>query len=681
MAPGGRNVDSMSSSTRARSLADDLRQRDRDALIALLSARPDLLSPLPESVSELARSAATAPSIRMALHQLDARSLAVAQALSVEPVTVDPEVLGERLPAGSDAKAVVRHGLDRLHELALLWRDGERDHVLREVPATVRNVCGDHVTVFNAEAVAPQPERVHDPDRVDRLAGDRGVLAVAELRDILDRLPRLSIGITRDGVVGLRDLTAAAEALGLAQSRLAMWLELGWLAGLLGPAGETVGVTEAGSQWCVSDIDVAWPLLVQAWWWSDRDWSQFDQEIEPRPHVFGNDHVSSAVATVRRQWLGIVAEAQSGAQVGNIAEVIIDRHPLAWGGLMRSRLDALVTSVAAEAETLGVAALGALSAMGRQLPLDATVVDPRAPEAAGELVALAGTMLPTLTDRILVQGDHTIIAPGPLFPDLAEALGRFADVESVGGATVYRITADSLGRALLAGLLADEILGTLQNHSDVPVPQSVTYLINDIAARHGRVRVGRASAYLSADDPAALAAVIAALGSSTQVHRVNATVLVTEGDPAALLAAARAAGYPALAADGTTSGGTQPAPPPQPPAVVAAGVPAARIAAAADVLLAGGAPLPGVLERDVPDVQRMHSAQVQAVLARASARGQRVWVRYADNAGSTSTRLVTVVTLGGGALEGVDLGRGQLHKFALSRIAGVIVDSETGGDS
>lgn len=668
----------MSSSTRARSLADDLRQRDRDALITLLTARPDLLSPLPESVSELARGAATAPSIRMALHQLDARALAVAQVLSAEPVSVDPEVLAQRLAAGPEATSIVRHGLDRLHQLALLWRDGELDHVLREVPVTVRNVCGDQVVAFVATAVVPRPERTHLPDQVDRLAGERGVLAVAELRDLIDRLPRLAIGVTRDGVVGLRDLAAAAEALGQPQSRLAMWLELGWAAGLLGPAGEVLAATEAGSNWCVSDIDQAWPLVVQAWWWSDRDWSQFDEDLEPRPHAFGNDHVSSAVASVRRQWLSILAEAPAGAQVGNVAEVIVDRHPLAWGGSMRSRLDAVVAAVAAEAETLGVTALGALSAMGRQVLGDGAAVDPRAPVADPGLVEVARDLLPALTDRILVQGDHTLIAPGPLVPELAESLGRFADVESVGAATVYRITTDSLGRALLSGLLAEDILATLEHHSDVPVPQSVQYLVNDIAARHGRVRVGRASAYLSADDPAALTAVTAALGSSARVHRVSDTVLITEGDPAALLAAARAAGYPALATGEAFGGGTQLAAPPQPPAVVAAGVPVARVAAAADVLLAGGAPLAEATDRDAPDVPRMHSAQVQAVLTRASNAGSRVWVRYADNAGSSSTRLVTVVTLGGGVLEAVDLGRGRLHKFALSRIAGVLVDGEAG---
>ena len=630
-------------------------------------------------MSELARSAATAPSIRMALYQLDARSLAVAQAMSLEPVSVEPEVLAQRLPTVPDADEVVRHGVDRLHQLALLWRDGERDHVLREVPVTVRNVCGDHSVAYASAAAQPRPERTHAPEQVDRLAGDRGVLAVAELRDLLDRLPRLAIGVTRDGVVGLRDLAAAAEALGQPQSRVAMWLELGWAAGLLGPAGDVLAATEAGTQWCVSDIDQAWPLVVQTWWWSDRDWSQFDGELEPRPHVFGNDHVSSAVASVRRQWLSIIAEAPQGSQVGNVADVIVDRHPLAWGGSMRPRLDDLVASVAAEAETLGVTALGAISAMGRQLLRDTAAVDPRAPLADAELVAVARTLLPELTDRLLVQGDHTVIAPGPLVPELAEALGRFADVESAGAATVYRITTDSLGRALLTGMLAEEILATLEHHSDVPVPQSVEYLVNDIAARHGRVRVGRASAYLSADDPAALAAVTAALGTSANVHRVSDTVLVTEGDPAALLAAARAAGYPALAGDDSIGGNATLAAPPQPPAAVAAGVPVARAAAAADVLLAGGAPLADAVDRDAPEVPRMHSAQVQAVLARACGAGTRVWVRYADNAGSTSTRLVTVVTLGGGALEGVDLGRGRLHKFALSRIAGVVVDGEEGG--
>jgi hypothetical protein len=40
----------MATSTRNRSLADDLRRRDASSLAAMLADRPDLLSPAPASV-------------------------------------------------------------------------------------------------------------------------------------------------------------------------------------------------------------------------------------------------------------------------------------------------------------------------------------------------------------------------------------------------------------------------------------------------------------------------------------------------------------------------------------------------------------------------------------------------------------------------------------------------------
>ena len=43
-------------------------------------------------------------------------------------------------------------------------------------------------------------------------------------------------------------------------------------------------------------------------------------------------------------------------------------------------------------------------------------------------------------DHVLLQADLTAVAPGPLVPSLARALAIAADVESTGGATVYRFT-------------------------------------------------------------------------------------------------------------------------------------------------------------------------------------------------------------------------------------------------
>ena len=94
------------------------------------------------------------------------------------------------------------------------------------------------------------------------------------------------------------------------------------------------------------------------------------------------------------------------------------------------------------------------------------------------------------------------MAPGPLERELADVLGVLADVESKGGATVYRFTPGSVRRALDAGQSAADLHAFLARHSRTPVPQPLTYLIDDVARRHGRLRVGAASAYVRCDDDA-----------------------------------------------------------------------------------------------------------------------------------------------------------------------------------
>ena len=47
--------------------------------------------------------------------------------------------------------------------------------------------------------------------------------------------------------------------------------------------------------------------------------------------------------------------------------------------------------------------------------------------------------LPKPVDHILIQSDHTAIAPGPLEHEIAQELAILAEIESRGGATVYRL--------------------------------------------------------------------------------------------------------------------------------------------------------------------------------------------------------------------------------------------------
>ena len=59
--------------------------------------------------------------------------------------------------------------------------------------------------------------------------------------------------------------------------------------------------------------------------------------------------------------------------------------------------------------------------------------------------------LPAPVDHVLLQADLTAVAPGPLEGSLAQFMRLVADVESRGGATVYRFSAESLRRGLDAG--------------------------------------------------------------------------------------------------------------------------------------------------------------------------------------------------------------------------------------
>ena len=66
-----------------------------------------------------------------------------------------------------------------------------------------------------------------------------------------------------------------------------------------------------------------------------------------------------------------------------------------------------------------------------------------------------------------------------------------------------------------------------RRRSRTPVPQALTYLIDDVARRHGGLRVGCAGTYLRSDDEALLAEVLAdrAAVESLSLRRLAPTVL------------------------------------------------------------------------------------------------------------------------------------------------------------
>ena len=167
--------------------------------------------------------------------------------------------------------------------------------------------------------------------------------------------------------------------------------------------------------------------------------------------------------------------------------------------------------------------------------------------AVTRMQAVAAAMsahLPAPVDHVLVQADLTAVAPGPLVGSLGAFMRLAADIESRGGATVYRFTPESVRRALDAGWTSAEVIDTVRRSSRTPVPQPLEYLVSDVARRHGQTRIGGAAAYIRSDDAAVLDTMLASRDlSALQLRRLAPTVLVSSADPRVLVDLLREHGF------------------------------------------------------------------------------------------------------------------------------------------
>jgi len=324
--------------------------------------------------------------------------------------------------------------------------------------------------------------------------------------------------------------------------------------------------------------------------------------------------------------------------------------------------DEVVGWAVAEGTVLGVIALDALSTPGR-----AVLQDPE-----GIVAALRAT-LPEPIDHVLLQADLTAVAPGPLVPELARELDLVAEVESAGGATVYRFTEATVRRALDAGRSAADVHELLRRRSATPVPQGLTYLVDDVARRHGRLRGGAASAFLRSDDEVLISEVLAHPDTGgLELRRIAPTVVVSPLPLVELLDGLRAAGFTPAAED--TGGavldladrGRRTAPsrrspergrPPQPDPT--------QLAALVARMRAGDA-LTGV-RRGAANGR----SSTLDTLRRAAQERLTVWLGFVDGHGVAGERVLEPLTVGGGVVEGRDRGDGGLHRVPLHRITSI----------
>ncbi|MFC5748705.1 helicase-associated domain-containing protein [Actinomadura rugatobispora] len=517
-------------------------------------------------------------------------------------------------------------------------------------------------------------------DLAVRTAAGEAFTAVRLVEELLERWGTDPPPVLRSGGLAVRELRATATLLEVEEWRAALLAEVAYAAGLLTRSGDLDGEwlpTPAYDLWLMRDTPGRWTELARGWLKTDRapglagDRDDRDRLI----NALSEAVVRSSAPTTRTAVLRVLAAAPPGLAVD--ADAVRTRlawlHPRRTGPLR----DRLVDWTLREAAVLG------LTGFGRLVPYARDLLEGDDPEPGLE------KYLPEPVDRILIQADLTAIAPGPLVTELARELALSAEVESTGGATVYRFTPSSIRRALDAGRTAAELTELLARHSATPLPQPLTYLIEDVGRRHGHLRVGSLSSYVRSDSAATLDEILADRRSGAlRVHRLAPTVLASSLPRGELLEALRAMGLAPVAE--SPGGGiivtrpdqlradppptaeivrVRPGGEPAEASVIAAAVRALRAGEEASRHGAEQARLRGAAPSGEPP--RSPAAATVDRLREAVHHGVRVWIGYLDQQGQASSRIVEPVRVEGGFLTGYDATRAAVHRFALHRITGV----------
>ncbi len=493
------------------------------------------------------------------------------------------------------------------------------------------------------------------------------VRAVEELCEIWSVDPP---GVLRTGGLAVRDLRRAAQQLDVPEWTAALVIEVAHAAGLVatgGPADAEWLPTPAYDAWRARHTEDRWETVARAWLTLDRvpGLAGGRDDRDRLLNVLHPDLRRGAAAEIRRRVLSVVAATDLAPSRESVLARLTWERPRRRG----AHLATMTEFALREAEVVGLTGLGVMSPHGRALLAGQKAADPLAP------------LLPEPVDHVVLQADLTAVAPGPLTGELDRWLGLAADIESKGGATVYRFAESSIRRVLDAGQSAEEILAMLARHSTTPVPQPLAYLVSDVARRHGRLRVGTASSYLRCDDPAVLDELLAdRRAGALRMRRLAPTVLVSKASRATMLDSLRAMGYAPVAeslegdvlitrADARRA---EAQPIRQVNGVFA---PEAEVVTAAiRALRAGDAAL---LSRPAPvgepggAVPRTPATATISALQEAIRQGSRVWIGYLDSQGQATSRILEPARIEGGYLTAYDETRAAIHRFVLHRITGV----------
>ena len=709
------------------SFADALRARSDQEILRLFAARPDLLSPVPSDLSALAARASSMTSIMRARDALNKFEFDV---LTAAATLADPFTQLELLRiTDKSAKAV----LATLEERALVYADGEKFRL----PSNVRALIGENpaglgphsvqkinfdllesapqgaLDVLNKMVWGPPRGQVADVKRANptitwllenkfliafdsqtlllprevamHLRGGKvfkelqqsapSVSGVARKQKAVDLAAIANISTfirwseelthhwsdepptaLRSGGLGVRDLKRTAEHLGVDETCAAFVAEVLFLGGLLViDTDDQILPTSAFDLWLTKSSEDRWQSLVTLWLETSRVAGLVGKGDSKSVAALGPELDRAGISGLKRALLALLTT------IPEIDPALTSLQERMKFEMPTRTNNEYITWILREAEWLGITGQGALSTFGRALITGGELGIERA--------------LPEPVDHILIQADNSAIAPGPLTLEIANEMGTLADIESRGGATVYRFTESSIRRALDHGKTGESIREFLKKTSKTPVPQPLEYLISDVAKRHGRLRVGHANSYIRCEDEGLILQITHDKNlEDLRLRKIAPQVLIADVEISELVVRLRDAHYLPAMENGTGILISAPAirrakSRPRPPRIITENTaPTEKIILAAVRALRAGEKATSHKPREVPRTTANETLDMlnQFIEEQAS-----ITIGYADSNGGVSNRLVDPLSISLGTLVARDHATGEIAQFRIPRITGV----------
>lgn len=357
------------------------------------------------------------------------------------------------------------------------------------------------------EDSASEPSTTDPNSQASATAVANVIQTIQDLTELLEELGSEPIQPLMSGGIGVREMNRIARRWGTDSDEVARRLTLAYEAGLVDldfahpPAGDgpVWAPTEPAMDFLEASLATQWAMLLLGWHASPyAPWHAEALDVR----AFQEELLDPNAAHLR-QLFPFLFRTPTGATTttAQLADQLWRVQPFQAWGTTAEGLEAIV----AESVDLGLTALGEPTAALSALKLAREAAEARAARSAAAaahapddvsaaeddnddddpVVALAASLdelLPSPVKYLIIQGDHTVMAPGLLASADAAMLRAMAVQESSGIASVWRITKASLQSAFRTGHRSEEVsefLSTMTPGGLPAVPQSIRYLIED----------------------------------------------------------------------------------------------------------------------------------------------------------------------------------------------------------